>query len=496
MKLNEALLTEAARFGNREMQQTLQQINRFRFGVEYEFNVDDEINGAPLTNYIDSLEDDPDKIKFMDEVFPSIESLANHYSLLARDSSELLIELPSIVRQMNSAIRSGASEEEIDMFLDLYENKMRKAFSSFVKITGSTFSLRDKIPLDNFENIGFFKKAKDRTVLNLLKRLQSSTVTKGSNPIAKEAYLADMADFFKLLNEHLKKEVKLDITKSPKILRVEIEDIVMKWYMNRNEAPTNRNKTNKVEFVRDTLPLAPNQVEKVEADITVYKGVEVVTPPQTFDDMLKTMNIMFNYIEDVGYTDDSTGLHLNISTNGQFEDINPIKVMTLISGNYVDARWLPRANYTKDNAAYLANPARNGETPIHQLAKMYASKGPESFIKMFEAYSKNIGREEKFVRFNIQSLLPDSAKYEKGKSRIEYRAIGGVGYHKRKSDILKDVLHICYLVLAGLDPKFLRNDYLSAIIRTLDKWVPKATNNEYTNFLDLISLYRNRRNIP
>jgi hypothetical protein len=485
-----SILTEAARFGSREVSEVMKHIKDFRFGLEFEFNVDDSIGAI---DYMDSLVSDPIRSKFL-------EKLDSHLMIMARAYNSLSIslsidDLVGMVGVLTDALRGSISKPEAISFISDDVRTLSIYIDNVIKIISSSMSIK-KLDPDTMKinGIGLFTKFDPKTI-NLIKRLKTiiPNVTSSMNDIMFESFVSDLSDFVTLWKSHIYSVTKYKITDSSGDIATTMDAEISSWY--DDNRPSFSNGVSKVEWVKANHPIDKKYVQKVVPDATVPKGVELVTNPLTFDEALDCIDQVFSYISKIGNTDQSTGLHINISNRSKsFKDINVVKSMTLLDEHHKmfgnSPRWAARLAGAEPNFAGLLQKNRVGETAIEQLAKILAVQGVEKFVDVFEKAILRHGASEKYMAFNIKSLNKDISLSER---RVEYRLVGGTNYHRRKNEVVNEMLHVSYVLLAGMSEGFLRREYIQSIFRMLDKICKMG---HLSPFMTIVDSYRQRRNLP
>ena len=487
----EPVIEEAARFGGREKQEVMSRIGKFRFGLEYEFNVSDRFGAI---NYLDSLEDNPERAEFSLKI-------DGHLSVFSKGfyaaNQTISLEDLMLVRDTFKDAQNG-SLEPLEAFYVFEEDRQQYQIwvNSVIRVISASMSMiKIENRLVNIKGAGLFKNF-DAQTINLVKRLSTAIgkVNDTSPSIVIESFIDDFVRFADVWEQYLKREVILyRRTESERRVHDILDAIIMSWY-DENVKPTRSNVgvPTKVDWVNDNLTVDKRYIEKVVPDVTVPNGVEVVTHPLPFRETVEAMNQLFDFIDQVGGTDQSTGLHCNVSYNGEsFRNMNPVKAMTLIDDYYMMEgngesdilRWEKRSMGAVPNHSIFLQKDVNGDTKLHHLAKTYVMKGAEAFIKEYEDVLLKYGKSEKYISFNIRNFL-DGDVSEK---RVEWRVMGSTLYNRRKNTIVNDMLHVCYVILAGMDHDFLRREYLQSIIRMLNKI---AKHGKLESFVDIVGYYR------
>ena len=161
---------------------------------------------------------------------------------------------------------------------------------------------------------------------------------------------------------------------------------------------------------------------EVKEDITIkpeFKeyGVEIATPVMSLQEALIKIPKYFDLIDEIGYTNDSTGLHINIShKNIDYSKIDPKKI----------------ASSLEDERIYKTMPSRKDGYNFSTEMR-YRNLGDFSFEKQQTA---------NFLRLDDNEYL-------------EFRGVGGKDYHHKWDEIRKILLnYVVKYYLAGTDPNF------------------------------------------
>lgn len=146
-------------------------------------------------------------------------------------------------------------------------------------------------------------------------------------------------------------------------------------------------------------------------------GIEIVTPVMSLQQSLITIPDIFELIEDIGYTNRTTGLHINLShKNINHQNIDPHKL----------------ASSLEDERIYKTMPERRGNmnrsTEMYYRATGTVPRGEQ---------------EDKFQTMHFKD------------NYVEMRGIGGKDYHKKWPEIKKMLLNYAVkYYLAATDPSF------------------------------------------
>ncbi len=144
---------------------------------------------------------------------------------------------------------------------------------------------------------------------------------------------------------------------------------------------------------------------QLKPDISLNeKGLEISIPISSYSSLLEYIRKINNLIDEFGYTDDDTGLHIHISTSQQNGvNFNFYKFSLLCNEQKMLNSWYARNGYCL-NVMEVIN---------------YNNKKEAQQIK------KKKGRV-----WNLELI---------GKNRIEIRTIGGTDYHLETTKIIKEV---------------------------------------------------------
>ena len=253
----------------------------------------------------------------------------------------------------------------------------------------------------------------------------------------------------------------------------------------RAKSNQNENKITKVDVVKESLPINMSFVAGVVPDPTVPNGVEVVTKPISLRDTFQVMNTMFKYIDRVGGTSNSTGLHVNISLN-EFDrgNFNAVKAVTLLDPDaYQTGRKYPMRDKQFVDSIFKSLVR---DDVLSKLVRTYVDGGDRALIKTFERLMELTA--DKFYSVNLAHFFDEETNVKD--RRIEFRFVGGKNYHTRFDEIVNDIGHMCYVMLAGSSDDFLKKEYYRAVIRLLDRAVKKNTKGQIDTFSQAVDFAR------
>ena len=189
-------------------------------------------------------------------------------------------------------------------------------------------------------------------------------------------------------------------------------------------------------------------------------GAELISP--VFDSprkMLTEMKSLFDWSEENFGTNNSTGLHVTMSwqgetENNQAQEPNKLKMALLLGDEYLLAEFgRLRNSYTKSqyqNVLKYAEGMKRGD-----------AKSFEQFENMLE---KGISS-EKFQSIHFKTENDNDS----GNQLIEFRIAGGVDYNTMYEKVVKACVRYATIMKAGWDKDAFRKEYVNAVFRLLRK---------------------------
>jgi hypothetical protein len=176
-------------------------------------------------------------------------------------------------------------------------------------------------------------------------------------------------------------------------------------------------------------------------------GVEINSPPQKLTKALRDLKTMFKWM-DANHVDtnESTGLHINISMPG-IQNVDLVKLVLFMGDKHV-LRQFDRLNnmFTRSQAQSILN----NVTGVGRL--------PRDAKAMVEL-ARSALSDDKYSSVHITKLQH---------GYLEFRIAGGAGYH-HKYDMIRDtVLRFVTALEIAIDPKAERNEYLKKLSKIFD----------------------------
>ena len=190
----------------------------------------------------------------------------------------------------------------------------------------------------------------------------------------------------------------------------------------------------------------------IDGDYPTDSGLEFVSPPMPIDEMLSDLQKTIKWAKNNGcYTNDSTGLHMNVSIpNKDMKQLDFVKLALLLGDKYVLEQFGRQANtYTKSalekiKARANTNP-NTSQTLMDQMRKGLSSLASAVIADSFEKYT---------------SINP------KG-NYIEFRSPGGDWLNEDFNKLSNTLLRFVVALDAALDPQKYRQEYLKKLYQIL-----------------------------
>ena len=196
-----------------------------------------------------------------------------------------------------------------------------------------------------------------------------------------------------------------------------------------------------------------------DSSLSNGNGVEIVSPVMNIPEALSTMGLMFNFIDKNGFTDDTCGLHVNMSYRGKLiRDLDILKVAMFMDEGLVWKYFPDRENNHYARSMYDA--ILHGSTTSMDTAyfRLYGS-----LTETIDAIKRDIYvNAVKYRGINrIVSAMNDSS------DRIEFRYLGGESYQKKFAEVQTSILNFGQLLNLGFNPELKKQEYILKLLRVL-----------------------------
>lgn len=224
-----------------------------------------------------------------------------------------------------------------------------------------------------------------------------------------------------------------------------------------------------VQYITDHLQDPHNEwgidskdIQRVMIEAGIEDGVETISKPLKLHDALLMNERMFDHIQDVGWTDDATGLHINISLKGMNftrDNFNTSKLMLLLQPRMLK-EFFGLRGYVSDQFDGLTG--KN----IYDMAWLSATtNGNAVLIDFFE---KSAFRHDKHQQVNVMNFHHEEFDLDLHRDRIEFRYVGGKDYEFRRKTIEWHIYRMVYVVMAAFSEGFAQKEYLKEMYKILN----------------------------
>jgi hypothetical protein len=193
----------------------------------------------------------------------------------------------------------------------------------------------------------------------------------------------------------------------------------------------------------------------LEADSPNDTGLEFVSPPLPIDEILSDLNKVKAWAKEYGcYTNDSTGLHINISVpDYSREKLDYVKLALLMGDKYVlDAFGRAGNTYTKSALDIIKKAVR--DRPEEAEALLNKMKGNLDQLATKAIHS---GVTSKYTSINTKD------------GHIEFRSPGGDWLDQNFDQIENTLLRFTVAMSAALNPEAYRQEYLTKLYKLLSE---------------------------
>ena len=185
-------------------------------------------------------------------------------------------------------------------------------------------------------------------------------------------------------------------------------------------------------------------------------GLEFVSPPLPIPDMIEDIGKVAKWASQVGaYTNDSTGLHMNVSVPN-IEDLDYVKLAMFLGDNYILEQFGREGNtYCKSALDKIKSTARANPDRVDEMLRQFQNGLNDLASKMIHT-----GSTEKYTSINRQS------------NRVEFRSPGGDWLNEfgDNPDKIKNTLLRTVVALdVASDPTAYRQEYYKKLYKTLSQ---------------------------
>ncbi len=182
-------------------------------------------------------------------------------------------------------------------------------------------------------------------------------------------------------------------------------------------------------------------------------GLEFVSPPLPLDEMLSDLNKTIAWAKDNNYyTNQSTGLHMNVSIPGaNMNRLDYVKLALLLGDQYILQQFGRESNsYTKSAVEKIKDEIKNNPESAGELLSQMRNG--------LNSIAGNLIRTEGFGKYT--SINPKNGY-------IEFRSAGGDWLNEDLSKLENTLLRYVVALDAALDPEKYRQEYLKKLYQLL-----------------------------
>lgn len=195
----------------------------------------------------------------------------------------------------------------------------------------------------------------------------------------------------------------------------------------------------------------------LDPDNSTDGGLEFISPPMPVDEMFSDMDKIVNWANNYGcYTNNSTGLHMNISVpNMSTAKLDFVKLALLMGDEYVLGQFGRIANSYAKSAM--------------KLVRDRVAQRPEDAEAMLGQMKEHLGALASKVIHSGETTKYTSINTKDG--YVEFRSPGGDwldDYNSDKGKIENTMLRFVVALDAAMDPEKYRQDYLKKLYKLLD----------------------------
>jgi hypothetical protein len=478
--IKEQPLTEAVRFGNKQIAEVMKHANSFRVGGEFEFSYGDiEIDIEAYQEMVTIGEVTEAFYEEYEEFFKELYKWLNGiFSILLEDDTVLLFE---------ESLESGSYEEISKIISNVlklteYLQIVKKNVKDHSNIIAALEYIYDPDIYDDFINVASEKK---QSVRDLRSRIENGQ--EYNEKLVSDVYTFLLSGTKAAINNHPKTVYDFmdDIDRSGAFDEVKEEilnNIARQMATNASEYDDSGIGYTQEELENRGLN---DLIEDVTTDSSVIRGVEIITKPLPLKTFMSSLDDILSVVSDLGTTDDTTGLHLNVShklfKTNEIRRVNFLKMLMLMDIDFMQERSPSAKTKWKERNHMVEALFKQINRNLDSYLRIYDESG---IYEVEKEMMNDLIQSEKFRSVNFTNTFLSTAE---DRRRVELRYLGGKGYENRAEEIKRDLLFSCYAMLAAVDDQFLRREYLENLVRILNRY----TMSRYGT--DFVSAARDKR---
>jgi hypothetical protein len=186
------------------------------------------------------------------------------------------------------------------------------------------------------------------------------------------------------------------------------------------------------------------------------QGLEFVSPPLPIEELLSDLNKVKAWADRTGcYTNDSTGLHINVSVpgwTGGTDQLDYVKLALLLGDEFVlDSFGRAGNTYAKSAMGKIQSMVRQNPDSAQELMDRMKSGMDQLASKVIHSRST-----DKYTSINVKN------------GYIEFRSPGGDWLNDNFKEIDNTLRRFTVALSAAVDPEMYRKEYLKKLYKLLD----------------------------
>lgn len=440
------MLSEAIRFGQREKLKVIKE-KKIKIGYEFEFHP-----------YQKLYENDSDEI--IKEVLTSFSD---------DDFTEYLPDLSYFKEVYDTVSNINLEPEDIEILLDNIENKkLTKGGNEVLSKIYYGIKIQEDVSLNRSEIFDLFSFEDDKkhfldNALDLIKKINKF---EEHEDLLLQPELKEFLENYNELNEVSIKDIKTLIHTIPPSFKEKLVDVF--------------NTMSEGEYINKTImdmrikTLFPSTYKLISNIILEHDSqVEIITKHIDIEHSLILFSQIMKIMKLYGYTSNHSGLHVNVSYDGDHSNISFLKYYTLLNTVSVHKRF-PERLYTMD----LIVEDEFNILDIEIQDYINNSNSP-TMMNVINIVKKTLNNT---VLGKYKNVNASFKQFIKDNGRIELRYIGGEGYEDREEEIYNDILRSAQL-LEIMYTKDSEKEFNKELLRLLDNVFQKNRNSTFFEYI-------------
>jgi hypothetical protein len=182
------------------------------------------------------------------------------------------------------------------------------------------------------------------------------------------------------------------------------------------------------------------------------EGLEVKNPPMELPGFVKDdLPDMFDWINDIGYTDSDCGFHCHMSLKKT--DGNELDFLKLIM--FTDEDWIYQSFEERATSTYANS--------VKDKLKRQSTLSKKEISDLFTRKKLLMKLQMSTQHFDaINSIDPMTG-------HVEFRYMGGTSYHKKEKEVIATIGMYAHNLSVAMDPEFKRKEYYTKLQRVFNK---------------------------